>query len=151
MDIKTNMDLIIYRDDIRRLYQVLPTLSKIERDVVICRFGLDGNGIHSLRETSMLIGSYKTTERIRQIQNVALKKLKRAFDPQPPPTFSDKKKEEQKWLSIGRTRTNEGKEIVARAFHTLAENKDYWPECLKDTKETDEFIRDSFKKEYPWW
>ena len=153
MDIKTNMDLIIHRDDIRRLYQALPTLSKIERKIIVFRFGLDGNGIHSLRETSMLIGSYKTAERIRQIQNAALKKLREALDPQPQPDPppEEKKEEEKPWIPIAGTRTNEGNEIIAQAFHTLAENKKYWSGYLKDTKEIDEFIRDSFKKKYPWW
>lgn len=49
-------------------------LSKRHRDVLVRRFGLQGHPISTLDETGMQIGL--TRERVRQIQNAALKRLR---------------------------------------------------------------------------
>ena len=54
--------------------QVLNKLSTREKKIIELRFGLDGEGPYTLEETGRIIGI--TRERVRQIQNSALKKLK---------------------------------------------------------------------------
>jgi RNA polymerase primary sigma factor len=54
--------------------QVLDKLSHREKKIIELRFGLDGEGPYTLEETGKIIGI--TRERVRQIQNNALKKLK---------------------------------------------------------------------------
>jgi RNA polymerase primary sigma factor len=54
--------------------QVLNKLSMREKKIIELRFGLDGEGPYTLEETGRIIGI--TRERVRQIQNNALKKLK---------------------------------------------------------------------------
>jgi RNA polymerase primary sigma factor len=54
--------------------QVLDKLSMREQKIIELRFGLDGEGPYTLEETGKIIGI--TRERVRQIQNNALKKLK---------------------------------------------------------------------------
>jgi RNA polymerase primary sigma factor len=56
------------------LRQVLNKLSKREKKIIELRFGLDGEGPYTLDETGNILGI--TRERVRQIQNSALKKLK---------------------------------------------------------------------------
>jgi RNA polymerase primary sigma factor len=54
--------------------QVLNKLSVREKKIIELRFGLDGEGPYTLEETGKILGI--TRERVRQIQNAALKKLK---------------------------------------------------------------------------
>jgi RNA polymerase primary sigma factor len=54
--------------------QVLDKLSTREKRIIELRFGLDGEGPYTLEETGNILGI--TRERVRQIQNSALKKLK---------------------------------------------------------------------------
>lgn len=54
--------------------QVLDKLSMREKKIIELRFGLDGEGPYTLEETGKILGI--TRERVRQIQNNALKKLK---------------------------------------------------------------------------
>ncbi len=54
--------------------QVLNKLNIREKKIIELRFGLDGEGPYTLEETGRIIGI--TRERVRQIQNNALKKLK---------------------------------------------------------------------------
>jgi RNA polymerase primary sigma factor len=56
------------------LKQVLNKLSMREKRIIELRFGLDGEGPYTLEETGNILGI--TRERVRQIQNSALKKLK---------------------------------------------------------------------------
>ncbi|MGQ9615818.1 MAG: sigma-70 family RNA polymerase sigma factor [Spirochaetota bacterium] len=56
------------------LRQVLNKLSKREKKIIELRFGLDGEGPYTLDETGNILGI--TRERVRQIQNSALRKLK---------------------------------------------------------------------------
>lgn len=53
---------------------VLNKLSKREKKIIELRFGLDGEGPYTLERTGKILGI--TRERVRQIQNSALKKLK---------------------------------------------------------------------------
>lgn len=52
-------------------------LTKKEKDVVIYRFGLDGGGYRTLEEVGQKFGV--TRERIRQIENKALRKMKYSY------------------------------------------------------------------------
>jgi RNA polymerase primary sigma factor len=54
--------------------QVLNKLSVREKKIIELRFGLDGEGPYTLEETGKILGI--TRERVRQIQNGALSKLK---------------------------------------------------------------------------
>lgn len=53
-------------------------LDERERTIIVGRYGLDGNGRRTLEEVSAEVGV--TRERVRQIQEDALKKLRRAID-----------------------------------------------------------------------
>lgn len=57
-----------------RIYQLLGTLEQRERTILLMRFGLDGRPPKTLEEVSKVIG--RTRERVRQIQNKALNKLR---------------------------------------------------------------------------
>ncbi len=54
--------------------QVLSKLSTREKKIIELRFGLDGEGPYTLEETGKILGI--TRERVRQIQNSALQKMK---------------------------------------------------------------------------
>ncbi len=54
--------------------QVLSKLSNREKKIIELRFGLDGEGPYTLEETGKILGI--TRERVRQIQNNALQKMK---------------------------------------------------------------------------
>jgi RNA polymerase primary sigma factor len=56
------------------LNEVLHRLSRREAKIIRLRFGLDGEGPHSLEETGRLLGI--TRERVRQIQEKAIAKLR---------------------------------------------------------------------------
>jgi RNA polymerase primary sigma factor len=56
------------------LKEILDKLSLREKRIIELRFGLDGEGPYTLEETGKILGI--TRERVRQIQNSALKKLK---------------------------------------------------------------------------
>ena len=61
-------------ESVRRLVDLLTKLDDRERVILEMRFGLGGNKALTLEEVSQKIG--RTRERVRQIQNQALAKLK---------------------------------------------------------------------------
>lgn len=61
-------------ESIKRLVELLRDLDDRERMILKMRFGLDNNSPRTLEEVSQEIG--RTRERVRQIQNQALSKLK---------------------------------------------------------------------------
>lgn len=61
-------------ESIKRLVELLRDLDERERMILKMRFGLDNNHPRTLEEVSQEIG--RTRERVRQIQNQALSKLK---------------------------------------------------------------------------
>jgi RNA polymerase primary sigma factor len=63
---------------LKRLKDLIDRLDSRERLILSLRFGLDGNRPKTLEEVSKKIG--RTRERVRQIQNLALKKLKKFID-----------------------------------------------------------------------
>ena len=67
-------DVIEYEDLRRNLKEVLDTLSDREKNVLILRFGLDDGRPRTLEEIGGKMGV--TRERIRQIEEKALKKLR---------------------------------------------------------------------------
>ena len=75
----------IVKDD-ETLYQMLSLiryLEERERRILILRFGLKNERPHTLEEVSKIIG--RTRERIRQIQNQALEKLRLMLEEQATP------------------------------------------------------------------
>ena len=70
-----------------QLDTLLEVLDERERKIIDARFGLEGQKPKTLEEVGQEFGV--TRERIRQLQNIALKKLRRALqkkeDPGPRP------------------------------------------------------------------
>ncbi len=66
--------LFLRRENIAQILSILDTLDEREQAVLKMRFGLDGNKPRTLEEVSKKVG--RTRERVRQIQNSALAKLK---------------------------------------------------------------------------
>lgn len=62
-------------DTNRKLYELLGTLQKREREVITLRYGLEGGSPHTLQEIGDMMGV--TRERIRQIEKKAMAKLQR--------------------------------------------------------------------------
>lgn len=65
---------VLKKDDAKIIMSVLNTLTPKEKEVIVLRFGLDGNTVHTLEE----VGEHfnVTKERIRQIEETALRKLR---------------------------------------------------------------------------
>ena len=61
-----------------KLKSLISRLDERERLILITRFGLDGSRRKTLEDVSQMIG--RTRERVRQIQNAALRKLKKYID-----------------------------------------------------------------------
>ena len=64
---------LINLEDVEQLLALLETLLEREKQVLRLRFGLDGEPVRTLEEVGAIIGC--TNERVRQIQNQALRKL----------------------------------------------------------------------------
>ena len=60
-------------EDIEQLLKLLNSLSERERKVISMRFGLNGEPVRTLEQVGKELDC--TNERVRQIQNIALKKL----------------------------------------------------------------------------
>ena len=60
-------------EDVEQLLKLLDTLSERERKVICLRFGIGGEPVRTLDQVGRELGC--TNERVRQIQNIALKKL----------------------------------------------------------------------------
>ena len=72
---KDQVDVIILRDQVN---MILNDLSEKERKILEMRHGLNDGITHTLEEVGREFGV--TRERIRQIQNLALKKLRRMIE-----------------------------------------------------------------------
>lgn len=59
---------------INKLYDLIEGFDERERKILIMRFGLDGEGTMTLEETGLAVGC--TRERVRQLQNLAISKLR---------------------------------------------------------------------------
>jgi len=60
-------------ESLKHLYVLVDRLGEREKQVLRMRFGLDGNPIMTLENVGLAVGC--TRERVRQIQNKAIKKL----------------------------------------------------------------------------
>lgn len=76
MDMPDHCDIVARREDRERLCKVLSRLTPREQKVLKLRFGLFDGDIHTLDSVADVIGV--TRERVRQIQNQAIRRL-RAF------------------------------------------------------------------------
>jgi Sigma-70, region 4 len=72
------------RDELSELLEVLDDR---ERKIIFQRFGLDGGKLKTLEEVGKKFGV--TRERIRQLQNIALAKLRRALAKKEKPIVRD--------------------------------------------------------------
>ena len=70
----TPNDLVLKAEDFKRVFEYMDHLSDREKLVLQLRFGLLSNKPATLEEVSQAIG--RTRERVRQVQNKALNKLK---------------------------------------------------------------------------
>jgi RNA polymerase primary sigma factor len=62
---------------INKLYDLIEEFDERERKILIMRFGLDGEGAMTLEDTGLAVGC--TRERVRQLQNIAISKLRRTM------------------------------------------------------------------------
>jgi RNA polymerase sigma factor (sigma-70 family) len=69
-------------DELSDLFEVL---NDRERNIIFQRFGLDGDKPRTLEEVGKKFGV--TRERIRQLQNIALAKLRQALSKKEMPTY----------------------------------------------------------------
>lgn len=84
------LELLSHKNMHMQLDDLLEVLDEREQKIVVARFGLGGGTPKTLEEVGAEFGV--TRERIRQLQNIALKKLRRALqkkeDPGPRPLSS---------------------------------------------------------------
>jgi len=84
---QTPLELLSHRNMHMQLDDLLEVLDEREQQIVVARFGLGGEAPKTLEEVGEVFGV--TRERIRQLQNIALMKLRRALhkkeDPGPRP------------------------------------------------------------------
>ena len=66
-------DEMVRIEDIEQLLKLIDTLSERERKVICLRFGIGGSPVRTLDQVGKELDC--TNERVRQIQNIALKKL----------------------------------------------------------------------------
>ena len=71
---ETPYDTLEEKTDNRLIHEILPTLDSREQEIVRARFGIDGDKEKTLEEIGRKLGV--TRERIRQIQELALAKLR---------------------------------------------------------------------------
>jgi RNA polymerase primary sigma factor len=72
-----NPDMLLLNESLQNeINRVISTLSDKERDVLKYYFGLDGNAAHTLEDISEKVGL--TRERVRQIKEKALRRLRKS-------------------------------------------------------------------------
>ena len=72
-DAETPDRMMIKLEDVDQLFELLNQLSEREKQVLRLRFGLDGTPVQTLDQVGQLLSC--TNERVRQIQNQALRRL----------------------------------------------------------------------------
>lgn len=95
---QTPHEILSHQNMHDQLGGLLTVLDERERKIIDARFGLNGQKPRTLEEVGQEFGV--TRERIRQLQNIALKKLRRALqkkeDPRPKPVKRGRKTKEEK-------------------------------------------------------
>jgi RNA polymerase primary sigma factor len=76
-DARTPAELLVDKNLLGQVDELLEVLDDRERKIIFARFGLDGGRPKTLEEVGRKFGV--TRERIRQLQNIALMKLRRAL------------------------------------------------------------------------
>lgn len=66
-------DIVLGKDEVKTIYQLLNRIDRREAEILKLRFGLDDNQPLTLKEIGEKVGL--TRERVRQIENEALRKL----------------------------------------------------------------------------
>ena len=75
----TSPDALVRDEEtLRNMLKLVDTLDERERNILTLRFGLNGEEPKTLEEVSQSIG--RTRERVRQIQNYALEKLRKKLE-----------------------------------------------------------------------
>lgn len=128
-------ELASKRDMRLRLPSLLDCLGERERQIIEQRFGLNGQETRTLEEVD--VGKKVTRERIRQVQNIALKKLKKALkkkeEPTPMERFrGEKTGRDDEYLS----------DIPDTEDHLTNENEtdDLWEKTLRSPVLTTDFV-----------
>jgi RNA polymerase sigma factor (sigma-70 family) len=75
-------DDLVHRESLRRMRSAVARLSAQERCVLDHRFGLGGEEPRTLQETGVHL--QLSRERVRQVEQQAIARLKRALDPRYP-------------------------------------------------------------------
>ncbi len=113
---QTPLELVSHKNMHLQLDDLLEVLDERERKIVDARFGLNGQKPRTLEEVGQVFGV--TRERIRQLQNIALKKLRRALqkkeDPGPRPVggASPRKTEKSAVLDALLAMEDESEDVV---------------------------------------
>jgi RNA polymerase primary sigma factor len=98
---QTPLELLSHKNMHMQLDDLLEVLDERERRIIDARFGLAGQKPKTLEEVGQAFGV--TRERIRQLQNIALKKLRRALqkkeDPSPRPLVNGSEPEDEDFFS----------------------------------------------------
>jgi len=79
------LEVLCGKDHVAQAAELLAILPPREREVIVWRFGLEGHYPMTLEEVSGRLG--RTRERVRQIQEQALKRMRRAFSRRKALTF----------------------------------------------------------------
>ncbi len=97
---QTPLELLSHKNMHMQLDDLLAVLDERERKIIDARFGLAGQKPKTLEDVGQEFGV--TRERIRQLQNIALKKLRRALqkkeDPGPRPLRSNKPADDEEFF-----------------------------------------------------
>ena len=80
-------DQLIRETDRALIREVFETLDQRESTILVMRFGLDNKAPKTLREIGRKFGV--TRERIRQVQELALKKMRAAMEKRDRPSVED--------------------------------------------------------------
>ena len=101
---------------LKHLKGLLDELDEREQLILVMRFGLDGARPKTLEEVSKIIG--RTRERVRQIQNQALTKMKKCIDAD---KFKEDENDENSHVETKRTEFEIDDEFIKSIYEQLGE------------------------------
>ena len=101
---------------LKHLKGLLDELDEREQLILVMRFGLDGARPKTLEEVSKIIG--RTRERVRQIQNQALTKMKKCIDAD---KFKEDENDENSHIESKRTEFEIDDEFIKNIYEELGD------------------------------